>query len=160
MNGTDNMVVGRITVGAPIPKIAAVEARKPHVLTITWKDGRCEAIDVAPIVMAYKAFRALRDDPRRFADVHVDEHGSAVVWDDGMDLANYTLDRLARVSRPMTREAFRDWMKRHHLTLDTAAPVLGISRRQAAAYSSGEKPVDRSTKLACLGYDALMGDAA
>ncbi len=156
MSGTD----GRVGAGAPIPKIATVTAGAPHVVTVTWRDGRTDVIDLAPTIVAYKVFRPLRDDPARFAAVSVDEHGSAIVWSDGMDLANYTLDRLARVSRPMSREDFRAWMKRNGLTLDTAAPVLGISRRQAAAYSSGEKTIDRATKLACRGYDAIMGAAA
>jgi|AGTN01.1.fsa_nt_gi Protein of unknown function (DUF2442). len=155
MNGND-----RISVGAPIPKIGAVEAGKPFVVNVTWRDGRREQIDVSPIIMTYKVFRPLRDDPTLFAAVSVDEHGSAIVWSDDMDLANYTLERLAQVSRPMSRDDFKDWMKRHGLTLDTAAPVLGISRRQVAAFSSGEKTIDRSTKLACRGYDAIMGAQA
>lgn len=157
MSGDD-----RITVGQPIPKIEAVAAiaDQPHTVAVTWRDGRTEAVDLTPIIMAFKVFRPLRDDPARFAAVHVDEYGSAIMWSDEMDIANYTLDRLAQVSRPMTREDFRAWMKRHGLTLDTAAPVLGISRRQAAAYSSGEKIIDRAVKLACRGYDAIMGEAA
>lgn len=155
MSGND--IIG---VGAPIPKIREVQAGKPYIVHVSWRDGRCEAIDVAPIVLSYKAFRPLRDDPARFAAVSVDEHGSAIVWSEGMDIANYTLDRLAVVTRPMSREDFRTWMKRHGLTIDTAAPVLGISRRQAAAYSSGEKPIDRAIKLACHGYDAIMGAGA
>ncbi len=146
-----------VTVGRAIPKIASVEARKPFTLLVEWRTGDVEEIDVAPMITAYKVFRPLRDAPALFTQVKVDEYGSAVVWSDSMDLANYTLDRLAQVSRPMSREAFRAWMKRNGLTLDTAAPVLGISRRQAAAFSSGEKTVNRATKLACLGYDAIMG---
>jgi len=149
-----------ITVGAPIPKIAAVEPGAPFEVTVTWRDGTRDRIDLAPFLAAFKVYRPLRQDPARFAAVRVDEHGSGIVWSDEIDIAAYTLDRLAQVSRPMSREAFRDWMKRNGLTLDTAAPVLGLSRRQVAAYSSGEKPIDRPTKLACRGYDAIMGVAA
>lgn len=155
MSDDEMIVVGRV-----MPRIEAVEAGAPFLVTVTWDDGRREIIDLAPMIMAYKVFRPLRDDPARFAAVHVDEFGTAIVWDETMDLASYTLERLAEVSRPMSREQFRDWLKRHRLTLDSAAPVLGMSRRQLAAYSSGEKPIDHTVKLACRGYDAIMGEAA
>lgn len=156
MSGNDT-----ITVGTPIPKIRGAEAGK-ELLTVYvfWDDGRTEAIDLAPIILAFKRFRPLREDPALFAQVAVDEHGSALVWPGELDIANYTIDRLAKVTRPMSRDDFKDWMKRNGLTLDTAAPVLGISRRQAAAYSSGEKTIDRAVKLACYGYDAIMHSAA
>lgn len=150
----------RITVTASIPKIGAVTAGEPFTVVVTWRDGRTESIDIAPIILSFKAFRPLRDDSALWAGVRVDEHGSAIVWSDDMDMANYTLDRLAEAGRPMSREDFRAWMKRHGLTLDTAAPVLNISRRQVAAFSSGEKTIDRTIKLACRGYDAIMGIAA
>ena len=150
----------RIIVGTPIPKIGAVTAGERYTVVVTWRDGREESIDIAPIILSFRTFRPLRDDSELWAGVRVDEYGSAIRWSDDMDMANYTLDRLAEAGRPMSREDFRSWMKRHGLTVDTAAPVLNLSRRQVAAFSSGEKPVDRTIKLACRGYDAIMGIAA
>lgn len=155
MNGND-----RISVGAPIPKVREVHPLAVFTVEIVWEDGSRDRIDLEPFIRGFKVFRPLLDMVVHFADVRVDEYGSGIVWTDSMSIANYTLDRLAQVARPMSRDAFKAWMKRNGLTLDTAAPVLGISRRQAAAYSSGEKAVDQAVKLACRGYDSIMGVGA
>ncbi|MBF0324887.1 MAG: DUF2442 domain-containing protein [Alphaproteobacteria bacterium] len=155
MRGND-----RISVGEPIPKVREVLPRGLFTVELVWDDGRRDQIDLEPFLRGFKVFRPLLDMSVSFVDVRVDEYGSGIVWTDSMSIANYTLDRLARLARPMSRDDFKDWMKRNGLTLDTAAPVLGISRRQAAAYSSGEKTIDRAVKLACHGYDAIMHSAA
>jgi hypothetical protein len=39
------------------------------------------------------------------------------------------------------------------LSLSKTAEALGISRRMAAYYSNGEKPVPRAILLACKGWE-------
>lgn len=148
----------RITVGKPIPKVAAVEAGSGLSVRVTWKDGRTDVIDLTPIITGFKVFRPLRNDRGLFAQVEVDEFGSGIVWPGDMDLSNYTLEQAAEVSRQMQAEEFKAWLKRVHLTLDSAPAAIGVSRRQLAYFSSGKKPIDQKTKLACIGYATLMGE--
>lgn len=145
-----------ITVGNPIPRLCAVAPAAGFTVTVTWEDGRAEEIDLAPVILGFKVFRPLRDNRPLFEGVRLGDYGSAIVWDEDMDLASYTLERLADSRRVMSSAEFREWMKRNHLTLDTAAPVLGLSRRTVAAISSGERSMDLTTTLACRGYEAIV----
>lgn len=145
-----------VQVGDPIPRISAVKAGEALTVIVTWETGQSEAIDLAPLILAKKWFKPLRERAR-FEQVAVEEHGCGICWGEELDMASYTLERLAKVQQEMTAEDFNGWKDRHRLTLDAVPSVLGISRRQAAAYASGEKPIDRAIKLACRGYDAFMG---
>jgi len=53
----------------------------------------------------------------------------------------------------MSGDGFKAFLFRNHLTLDAAAAILGISRRQAADFAK-DKPVPRLVALACAGYEA------
>lgn len=149
-----------VRVGAPIPRLTAVEAGHALTVIVTWEGGRRESIDLAPLILTKTWFRALRNDRALFEGVEVEEYGAGIRWNDNLDMASYTLERLAQVQQVMSAKEFNRWRDRHHLTLDALPSVLGISRRRAAAFASGEKPIDRATKLACLGYDTFMGVAA
>lgn len=146
-----------VRVGMPIPRIAAVEAGADLTVLVAWDTGRRDVVDLAPLILAKKWFKALRHDRALFERVEVEEYGTGIRWNDDLDMASYTLERLAQVQQVMSPEEFNTWKDRHHLTLDAVPSVLGISRRQAAAYASGEKTIDRSIKLACRGYDTIMG---
>jgi hypothetical protein len=140
--------------GAPAPRIAAVGPGAGLSVSITWENGRTDIVDLSPLILGHKAFKPLRNDPALFAQVAVEEYGCAIRWSDTLDMANYTLQRLADQQRIMTTAEFNAWRERNRLTLDVAAAVLGISRRVVAAMSSGERPMDLTTTLACRGYEA------
>jgi hypothetical protein len=150
----------KISVGKPIPRLQAARAAKGYSVAVTWENGIVDTIDLSPFILGYKVFRPLRSDRALFESVQVDEDGTAIVWSEAIDMAAYTLERLAESQRVWTTDEVRDWMKRHHLTLDSAAPVLGISRRTMAAISSGERPVDLTLTLALRGYDKIMDEKA
>lgn len=57
----------------------------------------------------------------------------------------------------MSPAAFAAWMERNSLSLEGTAQALGISRRMAAYYKSGERLAPRTILLACQGYDSLAG---
>jgi len=59
----------------------------------------------------------------------------------------------------MTNAQFQTFLERHGLTLDAAAAVLGISRRQVAYYAK-DRPIPRLVTLACAGYDAWQARKA
>jgi DNA-binding XRE family transcriptional regulator len=148
------------SVGEPLPKIEAVEPDLDLTVRVTWATGVSERIDLSPIILGYRTFKRLRHDRALFAQVHLDAYRSAIVWNDEMDLAAYTLEHLARAQRVMSPEDFREWMARHHLTLDAAAAALGVSRRTVAAISTGARAMDLTMSLACRGWDAAMRRAA
>jgi len=149
-----------ISVGEPIPRLRSVVPAEGFAVVVTWENGLSEEIDLTPIILGFKMFRPLREDRALFELVRLGEFGSSIVWTDDMDLAAYTLERQAESRRVMPVTEFREWMKRNHLTLDTAAPVLGMSRRTVAAISSGERPMDLTTTLACRGYEAIIRRSA
>jgi hypothetical protein len=62
------------------------------------------------------------------------------------------LETLSATGRADTRE-FLEWRLRHGLSLTKAADALGVSRRMAAYYSNGEKPVPKPILLACKGWE-------
>jgi len=53
----------------------------------------------------------------------------------------------------MPAMAFRAWIQRHGMTLDTAAEALGLSRRTIAHYLSVEQVIPKTVMLATEGYD-------
>src|SRR5262249_44181159 len=117
-----------------------------------------ETVDLAPIIMTYRFFRPLRTDRALFETVRVEGWGSAISWNDGqIDMAAASIERLARES--MTPGDFRAFLAPHHLSLDAAAAIPGLARRQAA-YFAKDKPIPRLVALACAGYEARHGDIA
>jgi hypothetical protein len=143
-----------ISVGDPLPVIAAVVAAGHLRVRVTWAGGGTDVVDLAPAAARWRMLRPLKDDPALFAAVRVGYMGSSIEWRDDIDVGAPLLERLARCQRVMTTDDFRAWMRRHNLTLDAAAPVLGVSRRLIADMSTGNRPMDLTMTLACEGYDA------
>lgn len=145
-----------ISVGDPLPRIAGVRPAEDLAVAVTWaggfRVGKTDIVDLAPVVMTLRFYRPLRHDQALLSTVAVMEDGSALTWGDGrIDMAAQTVERLAREA--MSPEDFRAFLARNHLTLDAAAAILGISRRQAAYFAKG-KPIPRLVALACAGYEA------
>jgi hypothetical protein len=145
-----------IRVGEPLPVIAAAAPAGGLAVRVQWADGRSDVIDLNPLVARYRMLRPLKSDSARFAGLRVGLRGSSIEWGDDMDIGAETLEFLARCQRIMTTDDFRAWMQRHGLTLDTAGPALGVSRRTVADMSSGNRPMDLTMTLACEGYDARV----
>lgn len=139
-----------------LPRIRAVETTgKPLTLRVQWTHGGEDLIDLSGVIDALKIFAPLRTDERLFRQVRVGEHGTDIVWNDDIDMANDTLWRLAQEQSgaTMTAEAFQEWRKRHAFTLDTAALALGLSRRMVAYYEQGKRPIPRTVALATRGLE-------
>ncbi len=139
-----------------LPRVAAVDPGiQPLTLRIRWADGGDSQVDVSGVIGAFSVFSPLRSAPDLFAQVRVGEHGTDVVWTDGIDMSADTLWRLAREQSgvTMTAEAFRLWRERKAYTLDTAARALGLSRRIVAYYDRGARPIPRTVALATRALD-------
>jgi lambda repressor-like predicted transcriptional regulator len=143
-----------VVVGAPLPRVTAVEARDALRIAVTWaSDGpgaAVQVVDIAPAVFRYKVYAPLRDDPALFRTVRVTDDGFAVAWGDGLDMASTTLAELA--NQAMTPADFAAFMKRNGYTLDSVAAELGISRRLAASYAK-DREIPRTVALACRYLD-------
>jgi hypothetical protein len=89
--------LGRTMKSPVLPRIAAVSAEPSRlVLRVHWQGvGSDSRIDVAAPIATYRLYRPLRDDPDLFAQVRVGEHGTDIVWRDGIDMAADLLWRLA-----------------------------------------------------------------
>ncbi len=134
-----------------MPRIAAVSVgKKPHTLRVRWAHGEVHTIDVSSPLNKFRVYASLRQDVALFKRVRVGEHGTDIVWSDELDMAADTLWRLAQEQAgiTMTADAFHQWRKQKNYTLDDAATALGISRRMAAYYDHGDKPIPRVVTLA------------
>jgi hypothetical protein len=137
--------------------VGSVQADNGFSVRVTWT-GNVDpslptTIDLAPIILTYKFYRPLRDDPELFRTVHVANDGTAIAWgkNDEIDMAATSIEHLA--GEAMQKSDFRNWLEKNRLTLDAAAAQLGISRRLAAYFASGEKPIPRYIALACAYLD-------
>jgi hypothetical protein len=132
--------------------ITGVELDGAERLNLTWSDGREARIDLTA-ALRDPAFKALKD-PSLFQKVKIGDWGHSLAWPDGTEMGadSLWLDSLSSWGRLDTR-AFLEWRLRHALSL---ADALGLSRRQIAYYSSGEKVVPKPILLACRGWEALQ----
>ena len=134
-----------------LPRIVAVSAgEKPHTLRIHWERGGENIVDVSALLQQFRVYAPLRQNAALFRRVRVGAHGTDIVWSDELDMAADTLWRLAQEQSGVTMSAedFRHWRQQKDFTLDDAAAALGISRRMAAYYDHGDKPIPRVVALA------------
>lgn len=135
------------------PRIEDVKALPDMRLRITWSTGECFAVDLAEPITRLNALAPLRD-PTFFARVQVGEWGHSVLWNDEIDLgADRLYERCKEQAGEFSPRQFDAWMKRHQLSLTTAADALGLSRRMIAHYRTGSRPIPKIVDLACKGWE-------
>ena len=135
-------------------RIAAVDAREPFILYITFGDGITMPVDCSAFIERIPSLAPLKA-PELFVKAHAGEWGWTVDWIPGeLDMAGDNLRAEAvEQSGGISHERIWEWMYRNGLSLDTAAEALGISRRMLAYYRSGQKPIPRHIWLACIGWE-------
>ena len=73
-----------VQVGPPMPQIGSVEADRDFSIRVTWvgniNTSLPTAIELAPIILTYKFYRPLRDNPELFRTVHIINEGAAIAW--------------------------------------------------------------------------------
>lgn len=135
------------------PRIEAVEAITSTQLRMTWSTGECFVVDLSEPITRLQALAPLRD-PVFFGRVQVGEWGHSLVWNDEIDLgADRLYERGKEQAGELSPRQFDAWMKRHQLSLTTAADALGISRRMIAHYRTGSRPIPKIVDLACKGWE-------
>lgn len=135
--------------------IRAFEIIPPYTLRLDWSDGTESVVDLTATVRT-DPFRSLCD-PEFFGKATLDDWGHAIEWPDGTDVGADSLwrDTLTLTGRDDARQVM-DWRLRNGLDLNRAAEALGLTRRQMAAYSNGDKPVPKAVLLALKGWEALQ----
>ncbi len=146
--------------GIALPRMASVQPLSDYILRVKWAEGpragRDDLVDVSPAIFSYKVYRPLRDESLFLTAVLVQE-GDAVAWGSAEDwvMSADTIQSLAQES--WTPREFVDFLTRNKLTQESAAALLGRSRRQIANYVKAG-PIPRVVALACYGFESLRRD--
>lgn len=133
-------------------------------LEVAFAGGWSATVRLGPLVGDAGVLQPLRD-PAIFRTARVAYHGSGVAWgpvtdeltlEGDIDIGGDQLWRLAgeQTGELMPTADFRAWRERNGLSLGDTAATLGIGRRLAAQYDSGERPVPKTVLLACEAVDA------
>ena len=117
-------------------------------MRITWRDGRTDFVDMAGVVAAFAPFEPLRDPPA-FAAVHVADWGSGVEWDNGLDYASDSLDRLAEEQRDMVGADFRRWQAEMGLSIQETADLFEVAASTVKEYRKPERKLPIAWQIAC-----------
>jgi hypothetical protein len=154
----------RIDSGIAMPLIANVRPvdADNRLVEVTWADGnrrgRTDVVDLSPLVDTHRFYRPLRNNPDLFGTIHIVDNGEAVGWgNDSIDMSADSIERLAQET--MTAEDFRAFLVRNNLTQESAAVILGRSRRRIASYAN-QGAIPRIVALACRGYEAGIGSGS
>lgn len=144
-----------VTVGKPLPRIAAAFPLEGRKVKIVWANGSVKVVDLAGAFASRRIFIPLRNDDALFRTLQVSEMGDGIEWN-GPDLefSALWLDRLPEAE--FTNEEFRNAMDVLQLSLDGMAADLDIARSLVAEYRK-DKPIPRHVALATR---YLVGRAA
>lgn len=145
--------------GIPMSRMASAKPLPNHVLKVEWAEGpragRKDLVDVAPAIFSYKIYRPLRDEGL-FLTGRIAEDGDIVRWGaEDLEMSADTILSLAQES--WTPREFAAFLSKNKLTQETAAALLGRSRRQIATYAT-TGPIPRVVALACYGLETLRRD--
>lgn len=145
MSGTASRADEVIRVGRPLPRIAAVAIDHRRRVYVTWRNGKVATVDLAPVILSHRVFIPLRKDDDLFQTVRVNEDGTALEWDESIELSAEWIERLPPIG--MDNAEFRDIMDQLDLTLDGMAAQLDVSRRLIAQFR-GVRPIPSNIALA------------
>jgi hypothetical protein len=129
----------------PLPRIESAKPLGGRKVSVVWRGGNSQVIDVAPALASRRIFLALRGDDELFQTLRVNEDGNAIEWADGSELTAIWLERLAPTS--LENADFRSAMEELGYSLDGMAARLGLSRRLIADYRK-DKPIPETVGLA------------
>ncbi|WP_298369475.1 hypothetical protein [Azospirillum sp.] len=133
------------------------------VLTVGWKDGALEDIDIAGWLArpGPVEFDILKD-PDVLARPLVAGWGTVVAWDDEGDVGidNVHLRLLAEQQRPFGAEEISGWQSRMGLSNNEAADILNVGKSTFHGYKTGTT-IPRTVAIACraMERDPLLFEA-
>ena len=68
-------------------KVKAVNALSEYLLSVSFSEGITKIYDVKPLFELWPSFVALKNDPKLFTSVEVDQGGYGIIWNDDIDLS-------------------------------------------------------------------------
>lgn len=143
-----------VDTGRPVPRATTVAVAGPLRLRVQYEDGREAEADLSGLAHTSRHFAALRD-AATFARVEPVHGGAALRFGDDpqLELGADLVLALAERQRPMTGAEFAAWMRRHGLSENAAADVLGLARRTVQGYKAAAT-VPLLVAVACRAFDA------
>jgi hypothetical protein len=90
-----------VQLGPRMPQIGSVEANSDFSIRVTWvgnvNTSLPTTIDLAPIILTYKFYRPVRDNPELFRTVHITNEGRAIAWgsNDEIEMPATAIEHLA-----------------------------------------------------------------
>jgi hypothetical protein len=143
-----------ISSGRTLTRVVEVNAIGPYALRVRLEDGRMAEADLEGLAYRSEHFTALRD-PAVVAQVEPVHEGAALRFagDDSLEVGMDLIVALAERQRAMTGSEFATWMRRHGLSDNTAADVLGLARRTVQGYKVARQ-LPALVAVACRAFDA------
>jgi len=106
-------------------RIEHVIPKAPCALSIIWKDGGTDLVDMSDVINGLEVFAPLRDG-RLFASVGVIDWGSGIEWSNGLDYSSDSLAQLAADQREKTAGDIRKGQETTSVRL-LPSPALSAS---------------------------------
>lgn len=134
---------------AAMPRIGKVKAVVPSKLTVSWKDGSTDRVELVGWIATGGDILAPLHDPKVFKTAHVGLYGAMVAWGDDEDLAidALHLKRIADEQRTIDGCQLAEWQNFVGLTNDEAAALFAISRSTWASYKSGDAKIPAPVQM-------------
>ncbi|MBC7962362.1 MAG: DUF2442 domain-containing protein [Steroidobacteraceae bacterium] len=139
------------------PRLQQVEPLADYKMKLVFRNNAVFTVDFIPFFAENPGLIRLRD-AAEFAKAVVDEWGWTVEWLDlDIQIGADTLwmDAQAQNAPDENTRFFAGWRARYGLSLKQAAEAIGVTPRTISAYSSGARPIPKTVKLACIGWEAL-----
>ena len=139
------------------PRLLLVEPLADYKMKLVFRNNAVFIVDFKPFFAESPGLAPLRD-AAEFAKAVVDEWGWTVEWVDlDIQIGADTLwmDAQAQNAPDENTRFFAGWRARYGLSLKQAAEAIGVTPRTISAYSSGARPIPKTVKLACIGWEAL-----
>lgn len=80
-------MTGGLAVGYPIPRLAAAVILDGRRVRATWRAGNAITVDLNPVLLSHCHFTPLRTNDELFDTMRVNEDGTALEWDGGIELS-------------------------------------------------------------------------
>jgi len=114
-------------------RIASVQAHEPSKLTIAWRDGGIDTVDLTGVIAGFDPFAPLQDFAL-FRTATVVGHGSGIEWDNGLSYSADSLECVAEEQKVQTGDDFKEWQKSFNLSLQETADLFGVAVTTVKAY--------------------------
>jgi len=136
---------------------AATTDAAPMTLRVRWDNGEESRVDVSGMIESFRVYAPLRQSPDIFSKVQVGEHGTDVVWPQGIDMSADTLWRLAQEQSgaTMTPDEFRHWRERKASSTPDPAREQGVS---SSGHDQYEERLEHNRERFLAETGRLAGD--